>query len=140
MIRIALRNPDDSSNLVARRRRFGLEAPLPADPHVIERAVLRHLAEHHPAVLALAVTRAATPEKGGPHVDVAAGVPDLLLLYPGGRLACLKIKTQAQTLSTAQKAFADLCRGQGIPFHIVRSLSEGRAVFERLKVELSDNG
>ena len=135
MIRIALRSPLEEPPANRRRRRFGLDAPLPADPRIVERAVLRHLAERCPAVLVLAVTPVAKePDEPRSGIDLATGLPDLLLLLPAGRLACLKIKTQAQTLTRAQRAFADLCRERAIPFHIVRSLPEARIVLDHLTI------
>ena len=58
--------------------------------------------------------------------------PDLLLLAPGGRSLFLKVKPQAEDLSRAHRAFADLCRGCAVPLLVVRSLAEARQAFDRL--------
>lgn len=122
-----------------RRRRFGLDAPLPADPHIILRAVLRHIAAERPGAVPIGLTRApASRDRGAPgRVSLADGVPDLLLLLPGGRLGFLLIKTQARALSRAERAFADLCRTRAIPVHVVRSLPEARQALDSLGIPTS---
>ena len=113
-----------------RRRGFGLDTLLPADPGIIEAQVLRLLSDAAPDVLA--IRPSAKPDRPAPvgHRAVppfVPGAPDLLLLLPGGRTACLKIRTQAERLSPEQAAFSDLCRQRRIPFAVVRSLAEARA-------------
>ena len=116
-----------------RRRRFGLDTALPADPLIVARAVRRHLATCRPDALVLDLSRAASADADpAKRVNVAAGVPDMLLLLPEGRAAFLIIKTQAQTLSRAERAFADLCRDRAIPVEVVRSLPEARQALDRL--------
>ena len=66
------------------------------------------------------------------------GVPDLVLLLPRGRTACLRIKTQADRLSREQVMFGDLCRQQGIPFAVVRSAPEARDALTRFGVGTGD--
>lgn len=117
----------------ARRRRFGLDAPLPADRTIVARGVLRHLAEARPTVVVLPLT-ADDEGSGGQALHPAAGVPDLLLLAPGGRAVFVRVKTQAEVLPRAHRAFADLCRGCGVPLVVVRSLPEARDAFDRLKL------
>ncbi len=119
-----------------KRRAFGLDAPLPVDRRIVERALLRHLADERPAVLVLTLRGETTADcrdaKPGPTTTLAAGVPDLMLLAPGGRLVFLTIKTQAETLPRAHRAFADLCRDRGIPVLVVRSLPEARKALDDL--------
>jgi hypothetical protein len=102
-----------------RRRGFGLDSPLPADRRVILRAVLRHLAEERPAVIALTLSG-------------RGGTPDLMLLAPKGRSLFVTIKPQAEDLTRAHRAFADLCRAAAVPLVVVRSLPEARQAFDRL--------
>lgn len=113
------------------RRRFGLDTPLPADRRVVRRAILRHLAESRAAVVPLSLA-GPTPDGPAARAPIEAGLPDLLLLAPGGRLVFLKIKTQAEELSRAHRAFADLCRERAVPFVVVRSLPEAKRAFDRL--------
>ena len=123
-----------------RRRGFGLDTLLPADPAVIEAQVLRLLAGT-PDVLA--VRPAASPDRARPpgHRPAPAypkGAPDLLLLLPGGRSACLKIRTQAERASRDEAAFADLCRQRRIPYAVVRSAAEARAALRGFGVAVGE--
>lgn len=102
-----------------RRRGFGLDTPLPADRRVILRAIRRHLTEARPAVVVFAISG-------------DEGTPDLLLLAPQGRSLFVTIKPQAEDLTRAHHAFADLCRGAAVPLVVVRSLPEARQALDRL--------
>lgn len=117
-----------------RRTRFALDTALPADPALIEADVLRLLQDRAPAVLA--VRPSASPDR--PPVPgrrkapaFPRGAPDLVLLAPGGRTACVKIRTQAARPTREEAAFEDLCRQQGIPFAVVRSVEEAAAALLR---------
>lgn len=116
------------------RRRFGLDTVLAADPAVIEAEVLRLLATLDPAVLAVRPSthpdRVVSPGHRAAPAFVP-GAPDLLLLLPGGRTACLKIRSQAMRLTRDERAFGDLCQQRGIPFAIVRSAAEARTALAR---------
>lgn len=132
MIRVVA-DPDGQSDRPksVARRRFGLDAPLPADRRIVARALLRHLAEDRPMIVVLAL-KGEADEPSGPRLSLAAGVPDLLLLASGGRVVFVKIKTQAENLSRAHRAFADLCRQRTIPLIVVRSLPEAKKALDRL--------
>lgn len=82
-------------------------------------------------IVALAL-RGEADESSHPRVSLAAGVPDLLLLASGGRVVFVKIKTQAEDLSRAHRAFADLCRQRTIPLLVVRSLPEAKKALDCL--------
>lgn len=119
---------------LTRRTRFALETVLPSDRAVIEADVLRFLHERAPAVLAVRPSSAPDRPPLPGHRAVPAlprGAPDLVLLAPGGRTACLKIRTQAEGLTRDEAAFADLCRQQGIPFAAVRSVAEAATALGR---------
>lgn len=117
-----------------RRARFALDTVLPADPALIEADVLRLLQDRAPAVLAVrpssAPDRPPVPgRRGAPAFP--RGAPDLVLLAPGGRTACVKIRTQAARPTRDEAAFEDLCRQQGIPFAVVRSAAEAAEALRR---------
>ena len=132
MIPLRLRDGGDAAAPVAlRRRRFGLDTPLPADRAIIERSILRHLRAQRPAVVAFPLQADRRPSGAG---LAGAGAPDLLLLAPGGRTVFVRIKLQAETLPRAHRAFADLCRACGVPLVVVRSLAEAQAAFDRLSL------
>ena len=133
-ISAAIRDGDAGASKRAPRRRFGLDSPLPADPRIVERAVLRHIATCRPTLVVLTLARVSEAGTSRPGLHLGAGVPDLMLLIPGGRVAFLTIKTQARDLTRAERAFADLCRACAIPVHVVRSLAEARAALDRLAI------
>ena len=125
----------------ARRRGFGLDSPLPADPRIVEAQILRLLRNGSPEVIVVRPSRAPDHAPKAGHRPVPAfldGTPDLLLLAPGGRVACLKIRTQAIPLSRAEQAFAGLCRQHAIPFAAVRSLAEAHAALARFGMPLGE--
>jgi hypothetical protein len=127
--------PSTSSPSAPQRRRFGLDTTLPADPAVIEAGVLRLIGAIAPD--AIAMRPAPRPDRAPPagHRPVPAfvpGAPDLLLLLPGGRTACLKIRTQAMRLTRDQASFGALCQERGIPFAVVRSVEEARIALAAL--------
>lgn len=136
MIRVTVRDPNTpAARARERRRRFGLDAPLPADEAIVERAILRHMVTCRPGTLMLVLDRSPEPASvSTAGVNLAHGTPDLLLVLPDGRLAFLVIKTQARSLSRAERAFADLCRAQAVPIHVVRSLPEAVHVLDRLGI------
>ncbi|WP_131194723.1 hypothetical protein [Lichenihabitans psoromatis] len=112
-----------------RRRSFGLDTMQPANAATIEAEVLRILAAEAPHVLT--IRPSTQPDRARPagHRAVPAfvgGTPDLLLLFPGGRSLCLKIRTQAERLSHDHVAFGHLCRHRDIPYVVVRSVAEAR--------------
>jgi hypothetical protein len=138
----AVRSSKPFVRIACRRRRgFGLDTSLPADPALIEAEVLRLLAARAPDALVLRPSeRPDRPVPSG-HRAVPAfvgGAPDLLLLLPGGKSFCLKIRTQAERLSREQAAFGDLCRQRGIPYAVVRSLAEARAALRGAGVSIGE--
>ena len=52
------------------------------------------------------------------------GVPDLVLLFPGGRCACIEIKADKGRLSASQKAFKKSAENFGFPFAECRGVDE----------------
>ncbi len=129
------RSASGGATPIQRRRRFGLDTLLPADPAVIEAEILRFLARLDPAVIIVRPSPAPDRPPPAGHRPVPAfvpGPPDLLLLLPGGRTACLKIRTQAMRLTRDQASFGELCTQRGIPFAVVRSVAEARHALARL--------
>ena len=120
-----------------RRRAFSLDTALPADPAVLEAQILRLLSEAAPAIIAIRPSNSPERAPRDGHrtpPPFVKGVPDLILLLPRGRTACLRIKTQADRLSREQVMFGDLCRQRGIPFAVVRSAPEARDALIRFGV------
>lgn len=51
-----------------------------------------------------------------------AGVPDLVLLFPGGRTIFVEMKARYGTLSTMQKIFHEDLKLMGFEVHVVKDL------------------
>lgn len=59
-----------------------------------------------------------------------AGIADLLLINPNGRLFALELKRVGAGLSPQQQGFRDFCNGAGVSFAVARSLDEAVAAFK----------
>jgi len=57
-------------------------------------------------------------------LGVRAGVPDLVVLFPGGRCAFIEIKSNKGRLSTSQKAFKNTAESMAFPFLEARGVDE----------------
>ena len=71
--------------------------------------------------------RSGGPGQGHPGrlaLGVHAGVPDLVLLLPGGLCAFIEIKADKGRLSPAQKAFRNTAEVLGFPFAECRAVDE----------------
>ncbi len=116
------------------RTRFALETVLPSDPAILEADVLRVLRAQAPDIITVRPSTSPDRPVVPGHRAVPSlprGAPDLVLLAPGGRTACLRIRTQAARPSSDERAFQDLCRQQNIPFAIVRSAGEAASALRR---------
>lgn len=56
-------------------------------------------------------------------LGVRAGVPDLVLLFPGGRTAFIELKAEGGRLSTSQRAFRNTVEYLGFPYAECRDLN-----------------
>lgn len=57
-------------------------------------------------------------------LGVRAGVPDLVLMLPGGRTAFIEIKAPQGRMSQAQKTFKNTAETMGFPFIEARGVDE----------------
>jgi hypothetical protein len=51
-------------------------------------------------------------------MGLLAGVADLIIVRPGGLVYFLELKTAKGSLSTAQRAFRDVCEANGVPYAV----------------------
>ena len=75
----------------------------------------------------------AVPNGGSRHVveaarlkaqGVRAGVADLCVMLPGGKVGFMEVKTPKGRISDKQREFADVCRAYDIPHSYVRSIDD----------------
>jgi hypothetical protein len=66
---------------------------------------------------------------------VVAGVPDLVIVAPGGRVFFIEIKAQSGGLSSAQRAIHESLTALGMPPAIVRSIDDARLAFAAWGIE-----
>jgi VRR-NUC domain len=67
-------------------------------------------------------------------LGVVAGIPDLVLVGPGGRVAFLEVKTTDGRLSRPQARFHDHCHRFDVPWTIARSIDDARSFLARLGI------
>jgi hypothetical protein len=60
---------------------------------------------------------------------VVAGIPDLIVIAPGGRIHFAEVKATGGSLSPAQRAIHEALTALGTPPAIVRSVEDARRVF-----------
>ena len=61
---------------------------------------------------------------------VRAGVADLAVMLPGGRIVWLEVKSEDGTIRRAQREFRDVCAALGHPYYVVRSVASALAAVE----------
>jgi hypothetical protein len=60
---------------------------------------------------------------------VVAGIPDLAVVAPGGRLFFIEVKAPGNSLSESQKAMVDRLTALRVPFALARSIDDVRDAF-----------
>ena len=73
-------------------------------------------------------------------LGVRPGVPDLVLLFPGGRCAFIEIKAPGGYLSASQKAFKNSAENLGFPFAECRGVDEVERFVRKLIAAPPDRG
>jgi hypothetical protein len=63
-------------------------------------------------------------------LGVLAGVPDLCLVAPGGRVCFIEVKSASGRLSAEQKVVLEQLTARGAPVAIARSIDDARAALE----------
>src|SRR5262245_28997508 len=61
-------------------------------------------------------------------MGVVAGVPDIIIIMPKGRVGFLEVKTDTGKLSIAQKEFRDDVINLGCPYAVVLSITDALQV------------
>jgi hypothetical protein len=114
------------------RRDFNLEARTQA-------AVVEWVRLVAPHVLAFSIPNGGYRTPAEPArmkwTGTVAGVPDLAIVVPGGRVHFLEVKAPGGSLSAAQRAIHESLVGLGTPPAIVRSLDDVRLAFAAWGIE-----
>jgi hypothetical protein len=99
----------------------------------IQAAIVEWIRVAAPSVLAFAVPNGGLRSKAEAArmrwTGVLAGVPDLVVIAPGGRAFFLEVKTDAGRLSAAQRAIHDHLIALGTPAAIIKSIDDARRAF-----------
>ena len=102
--------------------------------HRLQAMVLAYVSAH-PDVYAFAIPNAA---KRSPMLaarmkaeGLRAGVADLAIMLPGGRMAWLELKDGKGKQSDAQKGFEAICARLGHHYAVVRSLDEAITILKQ---------
>ena len=65
----------------------------------------------------------------------SAGVPDLIVIAPGGKTLFMEVKTPIGKLSPDQKAFANDLQNMGHNYALVGSIDDARKAFARAEIK-----
>lgn len=65
-------------------------------------------------------------------MGTVAGIPDITIIMPGGKVAFLEVKGPKGSLSLDQQAFRAHCERYEIPWKLVRSVDDARAALADL--------
>jgi VRR-NUC domain len=63
-------------------------------------------------------------------LGATAGIPDLVIVAPGGRALCIEVKAPGGSLSPAQRGIHEWLSALGTPPAICRSLDDVRRAFQ----------
>ena len=132
--------PADRQARTAWRRDFNAEARVQA-------SIVEHARLVAPDILVFAVPNGGLRSKAEAArmkwTGTLAGIPDLVVIAPVGRVFFIEVKTPAGRLSDDQRAIFDRLVALGTPRAIVRSIDDVRRVFAEWRIstrEARSNG
>jgi hypothetical protein len=109
------------------------------DEAAIQASIVEYLRTVAPGVLVFHVPNGGLRSKSEAArlkwIGVLAGVPDLVLVAPGGRTFFLEVKTERGVLSAAQKDVCSALTDLGIEPAVVRGISDVRLALDAWGVE-----
>jgi hypothetical protein len=124
--------PADQQARTARRRGFNAEARVQASIVEYVRAAAPETLVFHPANGDWRTPAEAARFRW---LGVTAGVPDLVVIPPGGRAHFLEVKSERGSLSQAQRAVMAQLEKLGAPVAVVRSIDDVRRAFAEWGIE-----
>jgi hypothetical protein len=73
-------------------------------------------------------------------LGAVAGLPDIVLIAPGGKVFFLEVKAPGGTLNADQRAIRDRLVALGTPPAIVRCIDDARRAFAAWRLETRETG
>lgn len=108
----------------------------------IQKAIVAYLRAVLPSCKVFAIPNRAPRSKTGRALNATpglmAGVPDLAIVAPAGRIHFLECKAPKGVLSGEQKAFRDWCIVTATPCAVVRSIDEVRVCLKAWNLETKE--
>ena len=105
----------------------------------IQREIIAYLAAVTPRALVFACPNAAPRTYGGRASNgvpgLTKGAPDLIAVFPGGRVVFIECKTPKGRSSMDQIAFSGRCNALGQPYFVARSQDDVRHALAALNIE-----
>ena len=96
------------------------------------------LPESHLTVHLYNNPRSAAAGAAAKRMGMLAGVPDLMIIRPLGRIAFIEVKREGGRLSVPQIAFRLFCRNWGVPHAVCRSIEDARDFIEEIGIETKE--
>lgn len=72
-------------------------------------------------------------------MGMLAGVPDLMIIRPLGRIAFIEVKKEGGRLQPPQIAFRMFCKQWGVPHAVCRSIADARDFVAEIGIETRES-
>ena len=121
-----------------RRGSFGLDGRRKSTEREIQSSIVKWARLVAPDARTIHVPMNQTTEIAGALMNAAGavkGVPDLIVIAPGGKTLFMEVKTPEGRLSPDQKKFAGDLQSMGHQYALVRSIDDARVAFARADIK-----
>ena len=96
------------------------------------------LPESHLVVHLYNNPRSAAAGAAAKRMGMLAGIPDLMIIRPLGRMMFIEVKKEGGRLSPEQTAFRLFCKQWGVPHAVCRSIEDVREYLDEWGVETKE--
>lgn len=118
-------------------------APSKIPERAIQRAIVDYIAAVAPEILCFAIPNSSVRTAGGRAGNavsgLTAGIPDLALVLPGGRVAFIEVKTADGQLSVAQRGIMKRLIWLEAHFVVARDVEDVREALRAWKVHMREH-